>query len=409
MKFASDPALPLAGAALLVAPLAVLAPLGIAPLAGVAALLVVLQRGLLLRRWPAVDRVGLVLLALFVAWTLASAAWSLLPERSLASAVRIGVIGLGGLILLGAADALDSRQRRSVAVAFSLGAELAALLFAINLATDVGINALYSDVPTRDPVTALNRTVAVFVVLCWPLAALVGRRWRIAGAVALLVVAAVAIRQFDPGVLMVAFAGAALVFAVAAIRSRIVAGALVAMLAIGVALVPALPRLGPEIDARLMEAGNMDTSISHRLAVWSFSAARAMERPFGGWGFDTARAIPGGDEDVLILGKPFDDAPALPLHPHNAIIQVWLEAGLPALIVVVLLVGRALWRAPAHATRRLDAAGILAAAGAALIVANLSYGIWQGWWLCFLWLNAALLLAVLGRPAPPGPTEGTPI
>ncbi|MEK9662804.1 MAG: hypothetical protein VW644_13935, partial [Alphaproteobacteria bacterium] len=72
MKFASDPALPLAGAALLVAPLAVLAPLGIAPLAGVAALLVVLQRGLLLRRWPAVDRVGLVLLALFVAWTLAS-------------------------------------------------------------------------------------------------------------------------------------------------------------------------------------------------------------------------------------------------------------------------------------------------------------------------------------------------
>jgi exopolysaccharide production protein ExoQ len=142
----------------------------------------------------------------------------------------------------------------------------------------------------------------------------------------------------------------------------------------------------------------MDTSISHRLAIWSFGAERAMDKPLTGWGFDTARAIPGGDENVLVLGKPFGNAPAMPLHPHNATIQIWLEAGLPALLIVALLLARALWHIPRKAAGSIDAAGMLAAASAALIVANLSYGIWQGWWLCFLWLTAALLPAIGGRP-----------
>jgi len=151
--------------------------------------------------------------------------------------------------------------------------------------------------------------------------------------------------------------------------------------------------------ATLTEEGLNENSLSHRLGIWAFSSTRALERPLTGWGFSTARAIPGGRKNLLILGEPNDDAPSIPLHPHNATIQIWLEAGAPALILVLLVVARAVWAIPRRCTERRDAAALLAMCTAIIAIANMSYGIWQGWWLSAIWLCMALGLAVI-RPQP---------
>jgi len=90
----------------------------------------------------------------------------------------------------------------------------------------------------------------------------------------------------------------------------------------------------------------------------------------------------------------------MPLHPHDAALQIWLEAGgigagLTAVFVVVALFGAA-GRWPVN---RVGSAAAFAFGFAALVVCALSYGIWQTWWLAILFLGTVFLEIVMSRVA----------
>jgi O-antigen ligase len=89
------------------------------------------------------------------------------------------------------------------------------------------------------------------------------------------------------------------------------------------------------------------------------------------------------------------------LHPHSAFLQIWAEVGLPGVLIAAALVVWLVVTIPKLAAGRFEAAALLAMVATALTVAELSYGIWQGWWQTALWLMAALTVAVLPahRPA----------
>ena len=98
-----------------------------------------------------------------------------------------------------------------------------------------------------------------------------------------------------------------------------------------------------------------------------------------------------GREELLDKSEP-----ALPLHPHNAALQWWLELGLPggllgAAIPVWLILS--IRRLP---TSRLNKGVCVALVFAAATIALVSYGIWQSWWLATLWLAAGFCIAALG-------------
>ena len=78
-----------------------------------------------------------------------------------------------------------------------------------------------------------------------------------------------------------------------------------------------------------------DRSIKNRLQIWAFVVDRANERPLVGWGLDASRRIPGAHIKTS-LGEEW-----LPRHPHNAILQVWLELGVPGVILLAMIVGYA--------------------------------------------------------------------
>jgi O-antigen ligase len=100
----------------------------------------------------------------------------------------------------------------------------------------------------------------------------------------------------------------------------------------------------------------------------------------------------------------------MPLHPHNAALQVWLELGAPGAALFALLVAL-VWGALARAEWPPLFA---AAAGASLTVAFVgcfaTYGIWQEWWLGTLSFSLFLVL-VMGRVArcraAPGKASGS--
>ena len=115
-------------------------------------------------------------------------------------------------------------------------------------------------------------------------------------------------------------------------------------------------------------------SAGHRLLIWSFVGDRIAEHPLRGWGLDSSRSIPGGSDPI----RP--DETWLPLHPHNAPLQVWLELGVPGAVLFALL-GGWLWLAVGRADwPRLYAAAAGGSLATAFVASVATYGIWQEWW-----------------------------
>jgi exopolysaccharide production protein ExoQ len=135
----------------------------------------------------------------------------------------------------------------------------------------------------------------------------------------------------------------------------------------------------------------------HRLMIWSFAGDRIAERPLRGWGLDASRAIPGGDGPIS-QGRVW-----LPLHPHNAAIQVWLELGVPGAVLFALIVAW-LWFGLAETNwPRLFTAAAGASLTTALVAAIGAYGIWQEWWIGALWFSLFLILAMARCVSAPTP------
>jgi O-antigen ligase len=107
-------------------------------------------------------------------------------------------------------------------------------------------------------------------------------------------------------------------------------------------------------------------SWEERLDMWTFAAAKIVEKPWGGWGLDSSRTF----------------GSAISLHTHDAAIQVWLELGaVGAVLAAAFWIG--VWTLIEMVARR-DRTAAAAASGAAvayLTIGGLSFGVWQEWWL----------------------------
>ncbi len=135
---------------------------------------------------------------------------------------------------------------------------------------------------------------------------------------------------------------------------------------------------------------SLPNSAKHRLAIWDFTAEKIEQKTFFGWGMNASRNMPGGKS---LLNSKSDDifGDALPLHPHNAMLQMWLELGLPGIILYLTLGVYILISAASRIRSRFESSMMVGQFVTILIISNLSFGAWQAWWIATLWLSAALM------------------
>ncbi|MEW5727604.1 MAG: O-antigen ligase family protein [Pseudomonadota bacterium] len=395
----------LVGPALLAA--AVLAPfLGLfAPLA-IAVLFVILGAVVLFAAW----RQGMcrpwgsetAVLAALCAWALATAPWAVDPSQAVAATGKLAGTAVVGLLFV----RLASRQPPEVLprIATWVLAAVVALMAVEYLSGGFLSHLISLLLGEDDPVgkSRLNRGCSVLAVLLWPLAALVHGRWGPRRAVPLVAAAVAALLVADnSSAKAAALAGAAT--ALAAIRfPRASSWALRLGMVVLLAFAPLMARHLPDPQWSFVEWRELPTSMHHRLTIWRFTASKVAEKPIVGWGMDAARALPGGKDTVTVVRE--DDSPArlpveiyeqqLPLHPHSAVLQVWLELG----AVGILLAGALLWRVIGRLGARggvPQAAYAMGAVAAGAVVANMSFGLWQSWWQSTLWITAILCAASL--------------
>jgi O-antigen ligase len=144
-----------------------------------------------------------------------------------------------------------------------------------------------------------------------------------------------------------------------------------------------------EVPGLLDRAYEFKVSLAHRLEIWNFVGRHIAERPVLGWGLDASRAIPGGDQPI----RPGENW--LPLHPHNAALQLWLELGLPGGALLASFAALFWLRLGRGDAPPLFVAASGGALLAAMIAAFASYDIWHEWWIGALSLML-FLVCVMG-------------
>jgi O-antigen ligase len=336
-----------------------------------------------------------MLLGGLLLWGTASALWSVNPVRSLVVAARLAGLFAVGLTLAAGAGLVAAPRRLSFLLL--IGMALGIAMTAVELATAGGLSSLVSSRAFRP--TQLNQASISLALLVLPASALLISLGQSIFAILLAAVTAVTVYELA-GTAAKAVLLAGLAIGLLLYRARpVVAGVALAISVAAILGAPVtfarlerLPGLGETADSFKISAG-------HRLLIWSFAGDRIAERPVTGWGLDASRAIPGGD-DPIRPGEPW-----MPLHPHNAALQVWLELGAPGAALFALLIA-IVWGALA----RVEWPPLFAAAaGASLTIAFVgcfaTYGIWQEWWLGTLSFSLFLVLVmarVAGRAAARG-------
>jgi O-antigen ligase len=385
--------------ALVILPLAVLAPLAIAW----GATLPVLWIAIIYARcgrYPWQGRSWLIPGALIglVAYGVLTVIWSISPGRTLHIAIRFAPIVVGGWLLIGAAAQLDERARRRTSTALLIGGAIALVLIGIEIATGGLIQGLLrgAGFKATGSLIHLNRAASQVAILIWPLWLVLDRRHGPVVAAAGVGLAAATLFALDPDTPLLTVLTGIIFLAVAYKTPRIAQGLMIAGVLAAAVAIPLYPLILPIIDSTLLSWNIGDFTLRHRLAIWDFAATRTMEQPIFGWGLGTSRLVPGADGFAQQLGP---GAETLPLHPHNALLQLWLELGIPGIALALIAVVTVLARITRYITGRRELAMALTVIFSATLIAELSYGIWQSWWLVFLWVIAALTIAIAGRPA----------
>lgn len=358
----------------------------------------VLVRPFSLRLWiPLAGTVGaLTLLCLL------SALWSIDPAHSAIRFIRLGLEVAGGVMLCALAAGRDFDGRKSVMTAFAAGLLVAGVVAIVShfgwaVLPPGPVAAFLHDVPVL--AYGAPATLLAFVLLATmaerPLPAVVPV------AVAASALAVLLSGNTASKVALIVGAAAVAVFYWLG-RKAVLAAAVILPL-----LFLALPVAVHNVDAagflRAHGWTPIDHSATHRLIIGRYVMGKIEERPILGWGLHSSRILP--DRNASVWGNPrYADLLGLtkfppgtkielmPMHPHNATLQTWLELGVLGPVLYAALYGLIL----AGLTRVVGARLALAAGGgavvAAFVIGQLSFNVWQSWWLIAQFLAAALFL-----------------
>ena len=396
--------------AILMMPLAVMAPKGLAVLFVITAVAVLIwcRNYRIAFFWPPLSM--LLPFAAFVGYAIMSSIWSPTPLTSLKSAIVLGLMTFAGIALVSFTRRLCTIEKAMVAHALVAGTTIAIVLLGIEIFTNGAIWRLIMTLSIgaenlpADPRTmvAYNSAMSVGALLIWPLFMLSrGERSVLAFVGIVLAIIIVLASEAETPILAVSLSILAALF-----YWRVQVTLWVALSGVVVLIIAA-----PFIPSHLSERENIRTempylshSAIHRVMIWKVAAKHIAEDPVFGLGMNTTRSLYGQESIVFTTYPPPESGglpwsaqfEPIPLHPHNSILQIWLELGGVG-IAFLLWIILALTRIARHYYDNESpiSAIILGFYLSSLVIASLSFGAWQSWWVCSLWLTACLLVSQL--------------
>jgi len=341
-------------------------------------------------------------------WMLASATWSLDGEASVSLLLRLAVLFSAGILVVTSFGLLPPERLRGPLLALAVGLSAAGATIAVDLALGGHLaRILHGTRPAGfDPALDYSRAAILHSILLIPVSVGLLRLGapRLAAGYALLTAIAILSSSSLSAKTALAVGLISLTTVLILPRLRWVGLALLALASLTLPLVFPAP-LSPAASCWL--ANHKPTAL-HRLEIWGFVAEHIKQRPVVGWGLDAARRLPGGHAPVMIHHCDAAEQPdgialsgeIVPLHPHNGILQIWLELGgigiglffVPLVVLIWHVFRVPMWR------DRLVKAMIAGCAAAAVSVGLVSFGIWAEWFVSGLFFATAFAALAARQP-----------
>lgn len=389
----------------LMLPLAVFAPKGMAPLFALTVSTALIVHFSTRRSFVPIPWMLGAILALILAFAASSSFWSVTPERSLEASVPFAGFLLGFACLIGTTLELDAFGRNKVRFALLLGYALGLAILLIEGLSERSLLIWATGVLELEVNAAkwtLKPATTIAVILFWPIlvvlqATTVPRLARLAVGGALVV----SILSIGSDAAFLGLILAVVVYLSALRWDRMVGRVLAMAVTVAMLTAPVIPKLLPDPKISMAGIEYLPNSAVHRVFIWQTTAKHIDQRPWVGHGFDTARSL--YPQETLIRfylpkksigGLISIEGEPIPLHPHNMILQIWLElgaAGALLFLVALLMILRVL---ACHSMGKIERAAGYGLFVSTLTIAAVSYGAWQAWWLSAIGLCGALFVAV---------------
>ncbi|WP_339848543.1 O-antigen ligase family protein [uncultured Nisaea sp.] len=303
-------------------------------------------------------------------------------------------LGLLALLLVCVSAVREIRAglfREPLVLCLAAGIFLGAVIFAIELTFDAPLYRFFSGkgwevdiAPSR-----FNRGSTALVLLSWPAAAglwLGGRRV----AALLLVLAGLAAASIGESASAALSAMVAVLILPLAVLNGRIASRLVLLLT--VPLMVAAPWILGNLLVWIPDYVTVfPPSFADRLEIWHSASLAAVEQPLIGLGLGAMRSLE-VPEAVKATYSFFKHGT---IHPHNAAIQIWLELGIGGILAALFL----LWRLvlASDPLPRPARAAAISALCCGLVIAAVSYGLWQETWLGIIGLTVLAFGVLCGN------------
>lgn len=351
------------------------------------------------RRYVATMRSGSgLLLAGFLLWSVASLAWTVsvpMTIRGLSETLPEVLFGWG----LAAAWPLVAR--RGDLRWLAPGIVASALLIAFEAGTHLPLHKLLG---ARAFAFDLKRSSIPPLLLLWPAVALVSqaRHWRMVVLLAGFAEVGSALSHSSASIVAVVLGLGAYLLARVRPRAALATFATVVVLALAVApwTGTVMTRLMSPSVERLLEGQHA----RERVAIWNVFEDRVGEAPWLGHGFDASFRL--GDGAGTPAMRPGDTV-IDDIHPHNQLLQVWIDFGLVG--AAGILAGLGWLVARMRHLPAIDLAPRIAFLASATMMGLVGVQAWDAWWLATLAVCWAAFTVLRLHPATAAtPPDGDP-
>ncbi len=134
------------------------------------------------------------------------------------------------------------------------------------------------------------------------------------------------------------------------------------------------------------------SSIIHRILVWEYVGKEIFNRPLVGHGAGTSRLI--GQNIILNVPNTTQEIKGgIPLHPHNNFLEIWLELGFFGIMIISILWFKIIqYGIKIRKESYIIGTGVCSSIVTIFIISNLSFGVFQAWWMSSIALIFLIIL-----------------
>ena len=334
-----------------------------------------------------------IIAMVLLGWVFTSLLWTIEPIIALEKIPRLIMSFMLGIIPIAVAKFICNEQKNIFAKYLVVGFCFCLVTLIIGLARENGgllpFVEPHNGVPGKE-VFRMNRGATILAILLWPTIVLTVHKPFLSIAFVIVAMGTIICSASNAAIAGVTVSVA--VFGFIWLRPKLTCNILFAACVLYIMFAPVIHSklTDPKIFNVTSETIKNNKqwfprSAYHRLLIWSFVSKKTFEKPITGWGFYSSRVMPGG-EDKLDLHET-----ALPLHPHNGILQVWAELGcVGALILIILCFS--IRKTILKLQGRIEFAAATSMFMCSFVIICVSYGVWQSWWIAILMLLSAFFL-----------------